>query len=130
MEESSDKVVPIVFLIICLAAAAGIVHNIYFNKKTSPAIEARRTLMKCSECGEVVEMDVKEFQRKWEKLMRQTDPEQPPIFDCPKCGNKTLKPARICPKCGEIFIEDMFSKGFADKCPKCGYSAAEESRKR
>jgi len=129
MEEGQKKIVSIVFFIICISAAAGIVYKTYFSNK-GLSKEGRRTTMKCSKCGFISEMDVLEFQEEWDALRAETSPLAPAIFTCPKCGKKAFQPARTCPKCGEIFIEDMFSQDYADRCPKCGYSPAEEARKR
>jgi len=49
---------------------------------------------------------------------------------CPKCGKATLRSAMKCQKCGEVFVPFDERGMFDDKCPKCGFSAAEELRKK
>jgi ribosomal protein L40E len=51
-----------------------------------------------------------------------------PGVPCPKCNEKDGYRAEKCGKCGNIF-ERVVTNDFADRCPKCNYSAMEELRK-
>ena len=49
-------------------------------------------------------------------------------FKCDSCGERTMISARKCPECDEVFCPYNEQGNYNDKCPKCGYSAAEERK--
>jgi hypothetical protein len=51
-------------------------------------------------------------------------------FTCPSCGQDAFYFASKCPRCEEIFFEFDEQGNYSDKCPKCGYSASEEIKRR
>jgi ribosomal protein L40E len=56
-----------------------------------------------------------------------------PSLVCPKCKKETGYRAEKCKKCGFIFKKegsDIEEVLFENRCPKCGYSAIEEMRKK
>jgi ribosomal protein L37E len=53
----------------------------------------------------------------------------PPIV-CPKCSEESGYQAEKCEKCGFIFEIGSVPNDVKDRCPKCGYSASEEARKK
>jgi len=59
-----------------------------------------------------------------------TDPGQMRFVN-PKTGKKTLAYAEKCKKCGQVFLPDyMNSSDYFDRCPNCGYSHYEQTRKK
>ncbi len=55
----------------------------------------------------------------------------PPVV-CKKCGEQSVFRAEKCqnPDCGIVFLRGSVPGDFADRCPECGRSETEESRKR
>ncbi len=57
----------------------------------------------------------------------------PTILTCTKCNKRSLYGAEKCanPDCGIVFIQGIAGQtDFQDRCPDCGKSETEESRKR
>lgn len=54
----------------------------------------------------------------------------PQILTCNKCGKESAYIASKCEKCESAFIPNYTQRDYPDKCPKCGYSAIEESEKK
>jgi hypothetical protein len=55
----------------------------------------------------------------------------PPVV-CKECGEQSGLRAEKClnPDCGVVFFRGSVPNDFADRCPECGRSETEESRKR
>jgi DNA-directed RNA polymerase subunit RPC12/RpoP len=85
--------------------------------------------LKCRDpnCGNTWQMDNKEFFQYVEKYR---DGMTVPGVECPKCGNKSGYRAIKCEKCGFIFEKPTNTTDYPDRCPKCGHSAVEDSRKK
>ncbi len=127
-------VVVVIFLII-----AGVIFYLRASggsglDSTIESLKGQMQWMKCNNpsCGTTYEMDKGEYQQYLKdhpgEVMAYLG--NPPL-PCKKCGEQSLLPAIKCPKCGNVFFKGAMGKGeFADKCPKCSYSATEEKRKR
>ena len=48
---------------------------------------------------------------------------------CKECDEETAYIAEVCEKCETVFLPDYESAEDFDRCPECGYSRYEESRK-
>jgi len=57
-------------------------------------------------------------------------PTAPPMV-CEKCGEQSVFRAEKCgnPDCGIVFFRGAVPNDFPDRCPECGYSTTEETRK-
>ncbi len=78
-------------------------------------------------CNATYEMSLKEYF----KFMRNANPMAPaPALTCEKCGEPSVYRAAKCqnPDCGIVFRMNSVPNDHADRCPKCGKSAIEESR--
>ncbi|MHC4684655.1 MAG: hypothetical protein ACYTEW_10145, partial [Planctomycetota bacterium] len=55
----------------------------------------------------------------------------PPVV-CESCGSESVYRAEKCqnPDCAIVFFRGSVPNDFADRCPECGRSGTEESRKR
>ena len=134
MEESKKKPVMIAIIVGCLAPA-GIITYVT-SRSRNPGIEVykgQKLWVKCANenCGAAYEMDKEEYfkQEEEEKRLNSDAMGQLPIT-CQKCGEKSLFRAFKCDKCGEVFFYGAVGyNDFADRCPKCGYSALEAKRK-
>ncbi len=129
MEEGQKKVVMIVIVIACLAAA-GIIT--YVTRSGEGGIRrfaaGEITQLKCNnpDCGHEFEMDQADY---LEYLKEHAVPGMsvPPI-PCPQCGEDSCFRAIKCEKCGKVFFPNTVEARFEDKCPDCGYSELEERR--
>jgi len=132
MDEAKKKPVMIGIIVVCLAAAAYITFFRSGGRSGGPMrreiAEDATIWVKCvnPRCGAAYEMNERayeEFQR--EHLADDTEPG----MICEKCGKASVFKAMKCPKCGNVFISGESGPGdFADRCPKCKYSAREESK--
>jgi predicted Zn-ribbon and HTH transcriptional regulator len=48
---------------------------------------------------------------------------------CQKCSEESIFKAVKCEKCGLVFFSGSVRGDYTDRCPECGYSETEESRK-
>jgi predicted RNA-binding Zn-ribbon protein involved in translation (DUF1610 family) len=87
--------------------------------------------VKCNnpKCGEAYQIDQRDYYEQIKEKM-QVNPlsNQTPALTCKKCGEPSVYRAEKCEKCGKIFLYGV-SRGMPDRCPDCGYSATEASRK-
>jgi len=130
----------VVIIVLCLVGAAWIFIRSRSHSGTGldslPPGES--IYIKCDnpECGAVYQMDKKDyFKQKEEKTQANRVPGMrptvPPI-SCRECGKETAFRAVKCEKCGHVFFYGArkgTGPGFADRCPKCGFSKDEEGRK-
>jgi hypothetical protein len=70
----------------------------------------------------------------WQDVQEHINPMSlvaPPVA-CKKCGKESIYRAEKCvnPSCGIVFIKGTVPNDFGDRCPECGCSGTEESRKR
>jgi rubredoxin len=132
MVEDKKKVVMIVIVVVCLGLAAVIAKINLGGGSNAPGIPTGPLAMLCvnPDCGHMYEM-TKEEQReqmsaKGRDAMRRR--RGPRSFICPQCSAESVYQAKKCTKCETVFIPDLGSGDFSDRCPECGYSAIEERR--
>jgi hypothetical protein len=73
-------------------------------------------------------MGMREYYEYLAKHQNPLSMEQPGVL-CGGCGEEGGYRAEKCGKCGLIFGRGSVAHDFADRCPECGFSGAEESRK-
>ncbi len=135
MEDSKKKSVMIVVIVASLASAALIT---YLSRRSGDIgldeFEGQMQLVKCANrnCGAVYEIDKKKYYELLEEESRKhVDDMGPLAITCEKCGENSIFKAVKCEKCGEVFFYgEVGANDFPDRCPKCGYSAMEEQRKK
>lgn len=136
MDEDKKKILMIVVIIICIGLAGGITY--WTNRdgaKSGKYVDNTITTLICTnpQCGQMIEFTAEELRNEIVKIGASgtNQPGRGPLaFTCPHCGKKSCYIAEECPKCGEFFVPKYDGKDFPDRCPKCGYSSTEESRKK
>jgi len=119
----------IVLVVICLAAAGIITWK---TRSGGGSVLKGDTLMwvKCNnpDCSAEYQITQKEY---LDLIRENAIPgfATAPAMTCKKCGEKSAFAAIKCEKCGTVFIRGTVEGPFEDKCPKCGYSTIEETRK-
>ncbi len=89
-----------------------------------------QTWVFCVGCKASYEMGEKEFYTQLkQKSVELANPMARAYLTCQKCGKDRVVKAIKCGKCGEVFPEGVVPNDFADRCPKCKFSATEEKRK-
>lgn len=129
MEEERKKILITGITVVCLLSAIVIWWSSR-PSKTGPESIPGSTWVKCEnpDCKAEYEMPMAKYAGERQKLML-TSPPGDPRIKCEKCGKLTLRPAVKCPHCGTVFFENSVRGDLPDKCPKCGYSQTEETRK-
>ena len=127
MEEQGKKRLSIIFVVIAFIIAGIVISRMFSGGPDIPSGEYKMYLS-CQSCGEL-EITKSEFL----KINHGMPPGMggPSMLKCPECGSRECKVATKCKKCEHVFVPAM-RPGFpmaSDKCPKCGYSAAEEQRR-
>jgi ribosomal protein L40E len=132
MEEGKKKMIMIVVIVACIAAA--VIITVATHSGSSGGIESikRGTAMywvKCRnpKCENTWQMDKRDYFDYLEK--HRVAMTAPPIV-CPKCGEESGYRAEKCGKCEFVFERGSVPNDVQDRCPKCGYSASEELRKK
>ena len=134
MEESKKKAVMIGVIVACVAVA-GVVTYIRYSGSSSgiEGIPAGEMMwVKCSNkaCNAEYQISKRDY---YQFMKEHANPlaSAPPMV-CQKCGKDSVYAAVKCenPQCGTVFFENSVRGDFPDRCPKCGYSATEESRKK
>jgi predicted RNA-binding Zn-ribbon protein involved in translation (DUF1610 family) len=132
MEESKKKAIMIAVIVVCLTLAGAIT---YITKTgSSGTVESLKrgqlTWLKCRnpDCEHEYQMDLKDY------FIYVRDHQEPmslvaPAIVCPNCGEKGVYKAGKCEKCGLVFETGSVPLDFEDRCPECGYSKTEASRK-
>ncbi len=131
MEEGKKKIIMIVVIVVCFAAAGIIYYKTHSSRGAGSIASIERgtetVWVKCRDCGHTWQMDKRDY---FEYLQEhRVTIEAPPIV-CPKCGKESGYRAEKCEKCGFVFERGAVPGDFSDRCPKCGYSAREEARKK
>jgi len=132
MDDQKKKLIQIIAIVALLIVAIGIfvmTNGGGGSKVKSP--DEFALLCANPKCGhsEVISRD------EYKEMLSDTPnpmmmmPGQQISFDCPECGKKTMFKASKCEKCENIFFPNYQSKDFYDRCPECGFSKIEESRK-
>ncbi|MHC4757686.1 MAG: hypothetical protein ACYTE8_03425 [Planctomycetota bacterium] len=124
-------------IVLCLVLA--VVAYIYLLPEEGSGIEDLAGIpiwVKCNnpDCNAEFETDEAEFRAMIgeEKKKNPLFPGSPPVA-CKQCSQMSLLEAVKCPKaeCGAVFFYgELGPREFRDKCPKCGYSATQEKRKK
>ncbi len=132
MEERKKKPIMLGVIVVCLVLAGAIA---YMNRPKRSGLDSipsgQMIWVKCanSDCGAEYQIDRKGYLEYKEKHQNPMSLSAPPLV-CEKCEKKSVFKAVKCEKCGLIFVYGAAPKGFADRCPECGYSKIEEQRKR
>ena len=124
MEESRKKPIMIGVIVVCLTVAGAVT---YMNTSSDNPLKGKY-LLKCKECGAEFKISKKDYV---EYVREHTTPDarrEPPL-PCEQCNKEAAARAVKC-KCGEVFYYHPDGKDFADRCPKCQYSAQEEDWKK
>ena len=134
MEDSKKKLIMVVVIVVCLAAAAAItIRNTTGGRKGPDSLPAdAMTWMICRnpDCEANYQMSLRDFFTAIEEYHKQHPMTMAtPGLICEKCGEESLYRAEKCPKCDLVFeTGSMGARDFADRRPKCGYSAMEAKR--
>ena len=137
MEESKKKPIMISVIVVCLVVAGIITYSRYSGGGGGgiESISGKEMIwVKCRNpsCGAEYQMSKKAYY-KYIKEHPNPNPMMPtaPPLICKKCGEPSIYEAEKCtnPDCGIVFFKNSVPNDFADRCPKCGRSKTEESRK-
>ena len=131
MEESKKKPIMIGVIVGCLVLAGVItVMTRSGGSGSTVQFEGQPMWVKCNnpDCGVEYEMDMKEYFDYIQEHMRGP---VTPLLPCKQCGEESVYRAVKCPKCEHVFLYGAASDAgdFFDRCPECGYSETEETRK-
>ncbi len=115
----------ILLVVVCLALAVGITifTNLGGSSSGGGGNKTMQLLCVNEDCLAAYEITREEF-----RLMPGTGRVSSTLI-CKECDEETAYIATICEKCGTVFIPDYESAEDFDRCPECGYSRYEESRK-
>ena len=134
MEEGKKKPIMIGVIVVCLALALLITFG---RRGGSGGIEdispEEMMWVKCNnpDCKAEYEMGKQAYFKYVEEHMDPMAMVAPPVA-CEECGKESVYRAEKCqnPDCGIVFFRGSVPNDFADRCPECGRSETEESRKR
>ncbi len=135
MEEGKKKPIMIGVIVVCLAGAALItfIRRSGGDGGIEDIPEEQMTWIKCNNpnCKAEYEMGLKKYHEYIRENMNPMAMVAPPVV-CPKCGEQSGLRAEKCqnPDCAIVFIRGSVPNDFADRCPECGRSETEESRRR
>ncbi len=132
MDESKKKPVMIAVIIVCLVAAVAI----FWGTRSGGGggiddiSDSEVTWVIClnKSCNAQYETSLKEY---YKFLRDNANPMGPtPALTCETCGEPSVYKAEKCQNaaCGIVFRTNSVPGDHADRCPKCGKSATEESR--
>jgi predicted Zn-ribbon and HTH transcriptional regulator len=133
MEESKKKPVMVGVIVACLALA-GVVTYIRYSGSSGGGVEAipasEMMWVKCSNkaCSAEYQISKRDY---FQYMKEHTNPmsSAAPMV-CQKCGKESVYAAVKCLQCGTVFFENSVPGDFPDRCPKCGRSETEETRKK
>ncbi len=135
MEDSKKKPIMIGVIVVSL----GVAGLVTFSKRSGSGgigdiPEGDTTWVKCNnpECKAEYEMSRRDYYKALEANMNPNPMAAPTALTCKECNKPSLYGAVKCenPDCGIVFIEGIAGPGQSDRCPECGQSAIEESRKK
>jgi len=135
MEDSKKKPIMVGVIVVCLALAAVITISRHTGGGDSMESISDDAMIwvKCNNpaCKAEYQMGKKDYFRYIEENIDPRAESVPPLI-CTECGKPSAYRAEKCgnPDCGIIFFRGIVPNELADRCPECGYSATEESRKR
>ena len=135
MEESKKKPIMIGAIIVCLVLTVIIIGRRLGGGGGIESISEKEMIwVKCRNpsCGAEYQKGKKAYYKyiKEHPNPNLMVPTAPPLI-CEKCGEPSVFEAEKCanPDCGTVFFKGYVSNDHADRCPKCGQSKIEESRK-
>jgi hypothetical protein len=136
MEDSKKKPIMIGVIVVCLgvAGAVTLMRSSGGGSGIDGISDDKMTWVKCSNpsCKAEYEMSTKAlYEAQKERLDPMARGATP--LTCEKCSKDSLFQAVKCvnPSCGIVFIRSIAgANDLFDRCPKCGQSEIEESRKR
>lgn len=134
MEESKKKPIMIGVIVVCLALALLITFGRRGGSGGIADISPEEMMwVKCNnpDCKAEYEMGKQAYFKYVEEHMDPMAMVAPPVV-CKECGKESVYRAEKCqnPDCGIVFFRGSVPNDFADRCPECGRSETEESRKR
>jgi len=135
MEDSKKKPIMIGVIVVCLIVAGLVTFARRGGGEGLDAIsDDEMTWVKCNNpsCKAEYQMSLKEFYKIQQERINPMARTTPPLT-CEKCGKDSLYQAVKCanPACGMVFIRGIAgANDHFDRCPKCGQSEIEETRKR
>ena len=138
MEDSKKKPVMIGVIVVCLGLAGLVtfMRNSGGGGGIDGLSDDEMRWVKCNNpaCKAEYEMGTKQYYKDIEANMNPNPmATSAPALTCKECGKRSLYGAFKCtnPDCGTVFIEGISGQGdHPDRCPDCGKSETEESRKR
>jgi hypothetical protein len=132
MDESMKNPIKIGVIVVCFVAAVLI---FWATRKgggggIDDISDSEVTWVIClnKSCNAQYETSLKEY---YKFLRDNVNPMGPtPALICKECGEPSVYKAEKCqnPACGIVFRSGSVPNDHADRCPKCGQSATEESR--
>lgn len=137
MEDSRKKPIMIGVIVVCLGVAAAI--TLMRGSGGGSGIDSipddKMLWVKCSNpaCKAEYEMSEKQyFKGINERLNPMAMARSTPPLTCEKCSKDSLFRAEKCanPSCGTVFFRDSVPNDLPDRCPECGQSKTEESRRK
>lgn len=135
MEDSKKKPIMIGVIVVCLGVAGAVTLMRSSGGSGIDGIsDDKMTWVKCSNpsCNAEYEMSTKAFYKAQQERLNPMARGATPLT-CEKCSKDSLFQAVKCanPSCGMVFIRSIAgANDHYDRCPKCGQSEIEESRKR
>ncbi|MCX5634033.1 MAG: hypothetical protein NTW93_10235 [Phycisphaerae bacterium] len=128
MDDEMKKKISIGIAVGCIAIAAVITIVTYRSGTGGPNPNASVMLL-CTnpQCGNIFELKQSDVAPK--ETSDGGDAAGIRTFKCPKCNQMSGQIAIKCSKCGNVFLPNYKDITIYDKCPKCGYSAYEQSNK-
>ncbi len=138
MEDSKKKPIMIGVIVVCLVIAGLFTYARRGGGGggIDSIPEGNMTWVKCSNPSCKAEYEMGErayFKAVKERVNPMARAMSMPPLACEKCGKDSLFRAEKCanPSCGIVFIQGIAGQNdHADRCPECGQSKIEESRKR
>lgn len=137
MEDSKKKPIMIAIIVIGLGVAGLMTFMRGGNEGGIDSLSDETMVwVKCNNpaCKAEYEMGEKSYYKELNANMNPNPMASgPTILMCAKCNKKSLYGAFKCANesCGVVFIQGISGQNdFPDRCPECGKSETEESRKR
>ena len=135
MEEDTKKKILTITMVACLGLAAVITFATGGFFKGGPKVRASDTMtLLCvnPECGGDSEITREEYRESMENSgvggMGPMAMMGPTPVECPECGEMSATIALRCKECEHVFIQQMGSDDYPDRCPECEYSDIENRR--
>jgi predicted Zn-ribbon and HTH transcriptional regulator len=124
----------VVTIVACIAVA--IVVFVKTQSRSSGGLESIKRgeemyWVKCNnpKCKAEYQIDKRDYHEQIDEKMKSNPLSlRTPALICKQCGQPSVYKAIKCEKCGIVFFEGT-STDFPDRCPECGYSKTETSRK-